>query len=137
MKRIAPILITSLVISLVIIVAGAASPSSNDRDLIIRLQGEVLVLQRQTRDLQESLDRHHETMNSTLQRVAEQSGEATKTLSPIASKLNQAGALQLHSVEGLERRINELSTSSRSDFKSLSEELREIKSLLAKPASQR
>lgn len=133
MKRIAPILITVAVI----ILGGAAMPTSSDRDLIVRLQGEVLVLQRQLRDLQESLDRHHETVNSKITRLSEQTEENGKSLSPIASRLNQAGALQLNGIEGLERRISEQSASSKADLKALSEEIKEIKAMIAKSATQR
>lgn len=132
MKRTA--LIPMIIFALV--AAAAASPTAGDRDLIVRLQGEVLVLQRQIRDLQESVDRHYEASNSALQRLADAESETSKTLKPIAAQLNQSGKLQLKGVESLERRLDE-AVASKSDLKALSEELREIKALLARPPAQR
>ncbi|MBX3278787.1 MAG: hypothetical protein KF868_12360 [Acidobacteria bacterium] len=130
MKRTA--LIPMIIFALV--AAAAASPNVGDRDLIVRLQGEVLVLQRQIRDLQESVDRHYETSNATLQRLADAGSETTKTLKPLAAQLNQSGKLQLQGVESLERRLDDV-VASKSDLKALSEQLREIKALL--PPAQR
>jgi chromosome segregation ATPase len=132
MKRTA--LIPMIIFAL--IAAAAASPTAGDRDLIVRLQGEVLVLQRQIRDLQESVDRHHETSNAALQRLADAESETSKTLKPLAAQLNQSGKLQLQGVESLERRLDEV-LASKADLKALSEELREIKALLARPPAQR
>lgn len=130
MKRTA--LIPMIIFALV--AAVAASPNVGDRDLIVRLQGEVLVLQRQIRDLQESVDRHYETSNAALQRLADAGSETTKTLKPLAAQLNQSGKLQLQGVESLERRLEDV-LASKADLKALSEELREIKALL--PPAQR
>ena len=53
MKRYALLIVPTLLL----LVAGAATmPRESDKELIIRLQGEVIVLQRQVRDLQESFD---------------------------------------------------------------------------------
>ncbi len=49
---------------------GAVSPDSNEKELIIRLQGEVIVLQRQVRDMQEFLDKWQARSSDSLTKIA-------------------------------------------------------------------
>ena len=125
-----------------ILLLGARLPAatSSDRDLIIRLQGEVLVLQRQLRDLQEAIDRNHETTLPKLTAVSEQTETASKSLASINDHLNQTGALQQNNLQGVIRRlahIEEQLGGSQTAIKNLAEGMKEIQTLLAKPATPR
>lgn len=65
----------SVLIFGIVLLIGAASPvatvTKDDKESITRLQGEVLVLQRQLRDLQESLDKWQGQNSTALQKIAD------------------------------------------------------------------
>ncbi len=94
---------------LVLLLLGAAYPAAtSDRDLIIRLQGEIVVLQRQIRDLQETLDKNQASSYQVVNRVAENSETSGKILSSLQDRLNQTDTLQHNNLTGVVKRLAQL-----------------------------
>ena len=127
---------------LVLLLLGAAYPgAASDKDLIIRLQGEILVLQRQIRDLQETLDKNQASSLQVVTRVAENSETSGKILSALQDRLNQTDTLQHNSLTGVVKRLvqlEETTSQSNSQLGEINRSLREIKATLqrqAKPES--
>lgn len=102
MKKVKVVLLAGLAVFIV----GAAGPT--ERDLIIRLQGEVLVLQRQLRDLQETLDKNQAASSPSIQRIADNSETLGKTLFLLQERLNQTDTLQHNNLSGIEKRLSQL-----------------------------
>ena len=92
-----------------LLVAGASLPSSNDKELIIRLQGEVLVLQRQIRDLQESFDKWQVKSETSFSNLGSASETSTRTLSSIEDKLQRNQGSQANAVAGVNAHLAKLS----------------------------
>lgn len=131
-------LLTLLAALTIVLVAGASSAS--DRDLIIRLQGEVIVLQRQLRDLQETIDRNHEAIHPRILSLAEQSQNASTTLSTIADQFSQVSAVRQNNNRGLDGRLNQIEgrlNDTHDAIKALSEEIRQLKTSIDKSGSAR
>src|SRR5512145_1354367 len=92
-----------------LLVAGASLPSSNDKELIIRLQGEVLVLQRQIRDLQESFDKWQVKSETSFSNLGSASETSTRTLSSIEDKLQRNQGSQANAVAGVNAHLAKIS----------------------------
>lgn len=92
-----------------LLVAGASLPGSNDKELIIRLQGEVLVLQRQIRDLQESFDKWQVKSETSFSNLGSASETSTRTLSSIEDKLQRNQGSQANAVAGVSAHLAKLS----------------------------
>jgi len=90
---------------------GASLPNSNDKELIIRLQGEILVLQRQLRDLQESFDRWQVKSETSLNNLGSASETSTRTLSSIDEKLQRNQGSQANAVAGVNSHLAKISES--------------------------
>lgn len=121
---------------LVIFVAIGAVPAGSDRDLIIRLQGEVTVLQRQIRDLQETIDRNHATSSQAVARMVENTENSGKTIATLADRLNQTDSLQHNSLTGVVKRLAQLEenvSQSSGQLIEVNRNLREIKATLQRP----
>lgn len=125
---------------LVVFVAGGAVPAASDRDLIIRLQGEITVLQRQIRDLQETIDRNHATSSQVISRMAESTETSGKTISTLADRINQGDSLQQNNLTGVVRRLTQLEenvSQANSQLIEVSRTLRDIKVNMQRPAPQK
>jgi tol-pal system protein YbgF len=83
------------------LILGASLPNSNDKELIIRLQGEILVLQRQIRDLQESFDRWSVKSETSLNNLSSASDTSARTLSSIEDKLQRNQGTQGNAISGI------------------------------------
>jgi len=114
-------------ISLLII--GATSPASSDKELIIRLQGEVIVLQRQIRDLQESFDKWQGQSNATLQKLQENSTSSTNYLSSIEDALKSQRSAQTSNLAGTTAQLQRIADQLSRQDQNFSNILREIDSL--------
>lgn len=116
-----------------VFVVGAAAPAGSDRDLIIRLQGEITVLQRQIRDLQETIDRNHATSSQSVMRVVENTESSAKTLSTLADRVNQTDSLQHNNLTGVVKRLAQVEenvSQSNSQLIEVNRTLREIRATL-------
>ena len=93
----------------IILITGAAIPNGDDKELIIRLQGEVLVLQRQIRDLQESFDKWQVKSETSLNNLGSASDTSTRTLSSIEDKLQRNQGSQANAVAGVNGHLAKIS----------------------------
>jgi len=91
------------------LIVGASLPNSNDKELIIRLQGEILVLQRQIRDLQESFDKWHVKSETSLNNLSSASETSARTLSSIEDKLQRNQGSQTNAAAGVNAHLAKIS----------------------------
>jgi TolA-binding protein len=98
----------ALIIALILL-AGASLPSSNDKELIVRLQGEILVLQRQVRDLQESFDKWQTKSELSVDKLISTSELSTKALSSFEEKLQRSQGLQGSALTGVNNHLARIS----------------------------
>ncbi len=97
-----------ILVSALVVLLGASSPASGEKELIIRLQGEVLVLQRQLRDLQESLDKGQGQSNAALQKLADSSDGAQRILAGIEESYKTTQTSQTNNLAGTNARLNKI-----------------------------
>lgn len=95
--------------TILFLIVGASLPNSNDKELIIRLQGEILVLQRQIRDLQESFDKWHVKSETSLNNLSSASETSGRTLSSIEDKLQRNQGSQNNAVAGVNAHLAKIS----------------------------
>jgi tol-pal system protein YbgF len=91
------------------LIAGANIPTKDDKEIIIRLQGEVLVLQRQIRDLQESFDKWQVKSETSLSNLGSATETSTRTLSSIEDKLQRNQGTQANAVAGVNAHLAKIS----------------------------
>src|SRR5215468_2954076 len=91
------------------LVIGASLPNNNDKELIIRLQGEILVLQRQVRDLQETFDKWQVKSETSLNNLGSASETSARTLSSIDEKLQRNQGSQANAVAGVNAHLAKIS----------------------------
>jgi tol-pal system protein YbgF len=97
-----------ILVALFGVLLGASSPVSGEKELIIRLQGEVLVLQRQLRDLQESIDKAQGQSTATLQKLADSSDGSQRILTIIEESLRTTQTSQTNNLAGTNSRLNKI-----------------------------
>jgi tol-pal system protein YbgF len=93
----------------VFLITGASIPNGDDKEIIIRLQGEVLVLQRQIRDLQESFDKWQVKSETSLNNLGSASDTSTRILSSIDDKLQRNQGSQANAVAGVNAHLVKIS----------------------------
>jgi tol-pal system protein YbgF len=91
------------------LIAGVNLPNRDDKEIIIRLQGEVLVLQRQIRDLQESFDKWQVKSETSLNNLGSATETSTRTLSSIEDKLQRNQGSQTNAVAGVNAHLAKIS----------------------------
>jgi tol-pal system protein YbgF len=91
------------------LITGANLPTKDDKEIIIRLQGEVLVLQRQIRDLQESFDKWQVKSETSLNNLGSATETSTRTLSSIDDKLQRNQGTQANAVAGVNAHLAKIS----------------------------
>ena len=121
----------------VLFLVGAALPGSSDRDLIVRLQGEITVLQRQIRDLQETIDRNHVTSSQAVTRMVDSTESSGKAMTTLADRLNQTDTLQHNNLSGVVKRLSQVEenvSQSNTQLIEINRSLREIKAAIQRSA---
>ena len=104
MKRFSPYLI------LVILIFAIGASTAGDKDVIIRLQGEVLVLQKQVRDLQESFDKSSGQTAALLQKLTENQENTLRSLGQIEDAISKTQVIQTNNITGASTNINKLAS---------------------------
>ena len=133
MKQYGPFLLCGILI----LALGASSAS--DKDLIIRLQGEVLVLQKQVRDLQESFDKSSGQTVTLMQKATDNSESTLRTLGSIEEAIKLSQTTQSNSFTGATTRINRLAEQASVNDKRLdqiSSQINSLKTLIEQQAQQ-
>ena len=97
-----------IVVALLCVLLGASSPASGEKELIIRLQGEVLVLQRQLRDLQESVDKSQGQSLALLQKLTDSFDSSQRVLSTIEESYRTTQTSQTNNLAGTTTRLNKI-----------------------------
>jgi tol-pal system protein YbgF len=87
----------------------ATGANTDDKEIIIRLQGEVMVLQRQIRDLQESFDKWQAKSETSLNNLGSATETSTRTLSSIEDKLQRNQGSQANAVAGVNAHLAKIS----------------------------
>ncbi len=103
MKRYSPIIIFA------VLIFALGAKMTSDKDLIIRLQGEVLVLQKQVRDLQESFDKSTGQSVTLIQKVTDNSETTLRSLSSIEEAIRLSQTTQSNNLTGASTKITRLS----------------------------
>jgi tol-pal system protein YbgF len=122
-------LVLTLAILTLAVLGAAGSFGDKEREMIAKLQGEVLVLQRQVRDLQESIDKTSGQAAAGLQRVSENSETALRALSNIEEAVKSSQTVQNNNLAGASAKINRLAEQSALTDQRLTQILREISGL--------
>jgi len=110
-------------------VIGASLPNNNDKELIVRLQGEILVLQRQVRDLQESFDKWQVKSETSLNNLGSASETSARTLSSIDDKLQRNQGSQANAVAGVNAHLAKISEYIAANSQQLSQLSQNVNSL--------
>jgi tol-pal system protein YbgF len=98
-----------LILAAVTLLIAGASSSSGDKELIIKLQGEVMVVQRQIRDLQESFDKWQGQSIASLQRLNDNSSTTVRELSSIEDALKNVRSSQNTTLAGASSQLQRIS----------------------------
>ena len=98
-----------LLTAIFLLILGATSPSGADKDLIIKLQGEVLVLQRQLRDLQESFDKWQGQSTQSLQKISDNTNSTAREISTIGDSLKTVQSSQTANLTGATTQLQKIS----------------------------
>jgi tol-pal system protein YbgF len=93
----------------IFLITGANLPTKDDKEIIIRLQGEVVVLQRQIRDLQESFDKWQVKSETSLNNLGSATETSARTLSSIEDKLQRNQGSQANVVAGVNAHLVKIS----------------------------
>lgn len=123
-----------------ILIFALGANVSSDKDLIIRLQGEVLVLQKQVRDLQESFDKSTGQSVTLIQKVTDNSETALRSLSSIEEAIRLSQTTQTNNLSGASTKINRLSEQANQTDKRLdqiSAQINALKGFFEQQAKQR
>jgi tol-pal system protein YbgF len=126
MKQYKPLVLAAAVF----LIIGATAPNNGDKELIIRLQGEVLVLQRQIRDLQESFDKWHGQSTASLQRISDNSSTTVRELTALGDSLKNVQTSQSSNLVGTNTQLQKISeqlSKNQQNFSDLSQQINSLK----------
>lgn len=121
-----------ILIPVIIIGMAAALPAGGEKELIIRLQGEVMVLNRQVRDLQESFDKSQGQNAPIVQKISENSENTLRALSAIEDTIKSTQTTQINTLTGTNAtntRINKLSEQAAASEQRINQILSQINNL--------
>lgn len=123
-----------------VLILALGANSASDKDLIIRLQGEVLVLQKQVRDLQESFDKSSGQSVTLMQKVTDNSESTLRSLGSIEEAIKMSQTTQSNSFTGATTRINRLAEQANIADRRLdqiSTQINSLKNLIEQQAKQK
>jgi tol-pal system protein YbgF len=126
MKQYKPLILAATIF----LILGATAPNNGDKELIIRLQGEVLVLQRQIRDLQESFDKWHGQSTASLQKISENSTVTVREITTIGDSLKNVQTSQNSNLAGTSTQLQKISeqlTKHNQNFSDLGQQINSLK----------
>jgi TolA-binding protein len=115
--------------AITLLIIGATSPASSDKELIIRLQGEVIVLQRQIRDLQESFDKWQGQSQATLQKLEENTTSSARGVTLIEDALKTQRTSQTNNLAGTNTQLQRIAEQLSRQEQNFSNVIRQIDAL--------
>ena len=137
MKQIKPI----LAVAVFVFALGASTTSYvGDKENIARLTGEVLTLQKQMRDLQESFDKNSGQSTVLLQKMSDNSETTVRTLAQIEDVMKTTTTVQTNSSTGVNARITKLAEqqgSTDQKLNNISTQINALKNLMEQQQKQR
>lgn len=113
----------------IIFLIGATANYSGDKEIIARLTGEVLTLQKQVRDLQESFDKNSGQTSLLLQKMSENSEISVRSLGQIEESLKTTQTIQNNSFTGANTRISRLADQQVATDQKLTQIISQVNSL--------
>jgi tol-pal system protein YbgF len=96
---------------LAVFAMGANSAAFGEREVmatITKLNGDVLVLQRQLRDLQESVDKSQAQSALMLQKLTENTENSTRVLQALDDQVKTSNTAQINNLSGTTTRLNQI-----------------------------
>jgi TolA-binding protein len=129
MQQFKPLLLAATLL----LIIGATSSTSGEKELIIKLQGEILVLQRQTRDLQESFDKWQGQSAASLQKISDNTDSTVKDISSIEDTLKLVQSSSSSNLAGTTvqlQKISEQLAKQGNSFSSINEQINSLKQSL-------
>ena len=124
----------------VILIFALGANLGSDKDLIIRLQGEVLVLQKQVRDLQESFDKSSGQSVTLIQKITDNSETTIRSLGSIEETIKLSQTMQSNNLTGASTKINRLTEQASQTDKRLDQisgQINALKGFIEQQARQR
>ncbi len=112
-----------------IIIFALGANAAGDKEIIARLTGEVLTLQKQIRDLQESFDKTSGQTSMLLQKTSENSENTVRSLAQIEEAMKTTQTLQSNNFTGATTRIARLSEQQGATDQKLSQIISQINAL--------
>ncbi|HWQ35136.1 MAG TPA: tetratricopeptide repeat protein [Blastocatellia bacterium] len=97
-----------LLIPVALLVMAGSFPAGGDKELIASLRSEMLVLQRQIRDLQESFDKSQGHTSPLVQKISDNSDNTLRALTAIEEALRTSQTTQSNNLTGTNNRITRL-----------------------------
>lgn len=104
MKRYQPLAFVAAIFLLL----GAVAPGSGEKELIIRLQGEVIVLQRQVRDMQEFLDKWQARSSDSLGKISGDVGLMARGVNTLEDSFKTSELTLRNNASGTATQINRI-----------------------------
>ena len=95
-------------LAVMIAVFSIGAAATGERELIIKLQGEVIVLQRQLRDLQESIDKSQGQSAAVLQRLSDTAETSMRVMTAIDDQMKTSNTTQTNNLSGTTTRLNQI-----------------------------
>lgn len=104
MKRYQPLAFVAAIFLLL----GAVAPGSGEKELIIRLQGEVIVLQRQVRDMQEFLDKWQARSSDSLNKITGDVGLMARGVNTLEDSFKTTELTLRNNTSGTSTQLNRI-----------------------------
>ncbi|MFN7944472.1 MAG: tol-pal system protein YbgF [Blastocatellia bacterium] len=97
-----------LLIPVALLLVAGSFPAGGDKEQIASLRSEMLVLQRQIRDLQESFDKSQGQTTPLVQKISDNSDNTLRSLTALEESLRTSQTTQSNNLTGTNNRITRL-----------------------------